>query len=159
MHYFIFHHSLFWKIKFFTKQSNTSFPLKNMIRNAVSVHSPESHCSLHRFAGSLSAVSVNLMANSLQTHGDSNATTRRLCYESKNVWSGWIHSECVETPSQMRWDSTANALKLIANAPRFRWGCAEAQKTVKRCSICCRVRVKDSKVRERLKMEQKGHKL
>ena len=144
-------------MKYVTKQSNTSFPLNKMIRNAVSVHSPESHCSLHKFAGGLSAVPVNLMAKSLQTQGDPNATIRRLCYESKNVWSGWIHSECDETPSQMRWDSIANALKLIANALRLRWSCAEAQKTEKCCSIRGGVAVKVAKVRERLKLEWKDH--
>ena len=105
---------------------------------------------------SLRAVSVNFTASSLQTHGDSNAITRRLYYESQKNFgqvestanASRLHCECAEAPQQMHWNSTAKALKRIVNTNSLRWDCAETQK----CSIRWRVAVKVVKVRERNKI-------
>ena len=140
-----FHQSLFRKIKFITEQSTTSFPLYliwfaaqspciRQSRTAVSVGSQRIR----------SAVSVSLMANALQTHGDCSSTPPRLRRELKNFWTDWknfarwrLHCECAETHCEC----TANAL-------RMRWDYAESLKTEK-CSIRSGVAVKFAKVWER----------
>ena len=58
----------------------------NMIRSAVSVHSPELPAVSLGSQCSFSAVFVNLIANSLLTHGS--ATRPRLRTELSNFWTG-----------------------------------------------------------------------
>ena len=85
-----------------------------MIRSEVSVHSPESYCSLRGFAAqSLSIwwwMHCEPTKTALRLHGDCAAN--------------WKIFESVEKILLVG-DSTANALKLTANELRLHWECAE----------------------------------
>ena len=76
------------------------------------MHSPESHCSLHGFAVQSPRCLRQFGENALRTHEDCSTTPRRLSCKLKIF-------EQVEK-FLLVGESTANALRLIANALRLR---------------------------------------
>ena len=94
-----------------------------MIPSAVSVHSPESYCSLRGFAAQSPSIWWRIHCEPTETavrfHGDCAAN--------------WKIFEPVEKILLVG-DSTANVLRLTANALQMRCECAETLKTEK-CSI------------------------
>ena len=128
-----FHHSLFRKIKFITKQSTTSYPL-HLIWFAA-----QTPC----ICQSRTSVSVGSQRSLRQYDGDCTANTRRMQYDSTETalqiekFLKRLKNFCsLATPLRMRWDSL-----------RMHWDCAETLKTEK-CSIRGGVAVKFAKVWE-----------
>ena len=106
-----------------------------MIRNAVSVRSPESPCcSLHGFALQSPSISRRIHCEPMETlmrlHGD--------CAANWNFFNR-LKNFCVVN------HSTANARRLITNPLRLRWDWPETQEPEK-CSICSGVAVKVTKM-------------
>ena len=91
-----------------------------MIRSAVSLHSPESYCSLRGFAA-LSQRSLR------QFDGECTANPRRLQYDSTETalqiekFLNRLKNFCsLATPLRMRWDSMRMHCECAANALRMR---------------------------------------